>query len=156
MNGRELIQRVYDATITRIRDIDDFYRRAAAKELDEEIAAGNWPELVGVPHPPPDPAREAELTRLLWGAILSDITVSLLWAIAPQATDGEFAVNEASVAAACATIKDDELKRDTGLRDEHVRPVLEKVAEALIEVVRAHGTIEIDIDRRPYRLRAAA
>lgn len=157
MNSRELIEALYAGTLPRIKDIRDFYSQEADKALQEDIERGEWPFLVGatvVPQDPAwlDPVRVDEITRFLWGSPLSHVAVCLIRAAADAAIDGELVIDEASVASVCTTITDNDLKRGTGLNDEHLRPVLEKTAEAFLEVVRAHGTIEVTINRKPIRL----
>lgn len=153
MKDRALIDLVRDAAIPHLKDIGDFYSREGEKFLEEEIAAGDWPELEGVPLGPLDPESEAIIAAVIWNASLTDICQSLLRTIVEQSTQpSHLVVSAASVAAACSAIDDAELRGHTGLQPEHVRPVLEKVGEALIEVVRAHCPIETVINRQPVSL----
>ncbi|HTK59637.1 MAG TPA: hypothetical protein VL283_00360, partial [Candidatus Baltobacteraceae bacterium] len=149
MDDRALIEALYDGTIPRIKDIRDAVSTQADEDLQAQIDAGEWPMLAGLPNTPPDPAMEKELTRIVWSAPLTDMAVQLVRTAQGLAVNGTFIVDVASVAAVCAAMDDAELKRDTGIDEAHLRPVLEKMAEAFIEIVRKEGVIHIDIDRRP-------
>lgn len=155
MKDRDLIELIYEKTISRITDIREAVSREADEELRAQIGRGDWPELEGVEIGPMDPERETEIARFVWGAPLTDLAVHLMWGILAKAPDGEFVVDETSIAEVRAALDMDELKDSTGIADEHLGPVLERLAEAFIEIVRAHGTVETAIDGTPFRLVAA-
>lgn len=148
MDEMELIEKLIDGTHTRIRETT----RAVWKQADEQ-AEQVMRELGETPTP--ISAEDAEKAiRWTWKAPLSELAVHLLRKIADMSLAGEFVADEASVAAACAAVNDADLIRATGIPNEYVRIVLEKMGAALLDVVRAHGPITLSIDRRPYRLRA--
>jgi hypothetical protein len=149
MDDRELIEEMIAGTHSRIREI----AMAVCKKADEEVEQ-EMRKLGETLEPLSDEDADT-LIKWTWHAPLTDMAVHLIRAIAARATAGECIVDEISVAAACAKIADADLKRATGIPDEHLRTVLLKMGEALIDVARARGPIEIAIDRRPYRIRAA-
>ena len=152
MTDDELIAQVIAGTLPRIKDIRDAVSKEGDEELRRQIADGHWPELVGLPLGPPSPTMEEATTRIVWGAPLTDMAVQMLWAILSEAGGGVFIVNERRVAAACAAMDDGELKDATGIPDAHRRTVLDRMAEAFVELVRTRGPIDIAIDGTPIRL----
>ncbi len=147
MKDRALIEEMIVGTHARIRDIELAVWRKAGVQLALEM-----PEL----GPIDETADEMpwEIIEELWCPPLTDVAVRLLWAVAKRASDGEFVADTPGVAAICAAMDDEGLRNATGIAQEHVRTVLEKMGEALVEVVRAHSGVDIYIDRKPYRLRA--
>lgn len=152
MKDRDLIDAVVDGTFPKIKDIRDAVAAKADQELQEQIDQGDWPELLGQKIGPSPPEREEELSKMVWASPLYDAVIQFLWSVLEKATDGEFVVDEASVAAASATLDEAEIVRGTGFDPSHVRPILEKLAEAFLEVVRTHGSITVSVDRKPIRL----
>lgn len=152
MKDRDIIDAVVDGTFPKIKDIRDAVSAKADAQLQEQIDRGDWPELLGEKVGPAPPAREEELSKMVWTTPLYDAVIQFLWAILSKATDGEFVVDEASVAAASATIDEADIVSATGFDAAHVRPILDKMIETFLEVIRAHGTVEVLIDRKPVRL----
>jgi|GEM_PF-6581735 len=147
MHDRELVDAVIEGTLPKIKDIRD----AVMAEVEAEVAAGKRPELEGRPRASCDPELEKPLARALWGPPLHDATVHLLWAILDKAPAGTFVADEASVAEARVAVDPDALRRSTGF-GEHAAPIMERICETFLEVVRAHGTIALEIDGQPVRL----
>ena len=147
MDDMELIEKLIDGTHTRIREITQAFWKQADEEAERQMQA-----LGETPRPISDEDAEATV-RWIWKAPLSEMAVHLLRMIAAKSLAGEFVADEASVASVCVAIRDATLIRATGIH-EPVRIVLEKMGEALIEVLRTYGPVAVSIDRRPYRLRA--
>ena len=154
MDDRELIEALYDGTIPRIKDIRDAVAKKADEDLQKRIDAGEWPMLVGLTPSRPDPAMEAEITRFVWGAPLADMAVQLIWSCQERAVNGTFVVDEASLAEVRAAIDVAELRGDTGIDAAHLPTVLEKMAEAFLEIVRKQGVIDLSVDGEPLVFRA--
>lgn len=159
MKDRELIDKITDATIPRIRDIDDAICKedaevlAAEDDRDESEKLMNRVsdiEAISVEH---GRTLETQLMLDRWNAPLTDITTSLLWALVEQSTAlPDIAISGPSLAAACTKIDYAELKSETGLGGVEVRLVLGRVCEILNEVIQTHRNIETEIDGQPVNL----
>ncbi len=153
MDDHELIQQIKAKTFPRIRelmvsrykesvlDAQHFFSHCLHVELDfssEELAEEPSPEAL----------------EWLCSAPLTDLAVTLLWAVAAVVTNGIFVSSDENIAAVVASIDLEEAVRVTGMKRDDVSFVLKQMAESLVEVIREHTVIDVEIDRQPVQLKS--
>lgn len=149
MTDRELIEKLIEGTYARIEGI----ARSLWQQADAETEAGM--KAQGLTPKPVAPREVGAALRQAWRAPLTDVAVHLLQAAAETAAGNEILIDDGSLSVICSSIPKDELRRLTGIPDQHIQWVLFSTAFALWEIVNMQASINVEIDRTPYRLRAA-
>ena len=148
MNGDELIQQMKAKIFPRIRDlmVSRYNEAIADQEFVDSLAR------LGLDNPP-EPA-EPSLEALEWmlNVPLTDLAVTLLWAVAAKATEGTFISSDENVAAVVTSIDLEEVVRLTGMKEDDMPFVLKQMAESLVEIIHEHTAIDVQIDRQALRL----
>ncbi len=149
MDGDQLIQRVKAKTFLRIQDL--MISRDKETIVDPKFV-DSWLQL-GLGDPPTRPVEPSlEAIEWVWSASLTTMAIDLLWAVTAVATNRTFISNENNITAAVDSIGIEEVVRATGLKPEDVPVVLKQMAESLVEVIREHAVIFVEIDRKKFRL----
>ena len=154
MDDHELIQQMKAKTLSRIRDrVVLIYKKAA---LDDQAFFSQClhldPWALDYLSEPAEPSPEA--LEWMCGAPLTDMAVSLLWAVEEAATRRTFVASSDNLAAVTKTMDFKDLARTTGFKEEDVSFILLHMTDSLVLIIREHVTIEIQIDRQPLRLQA--
>ncbi len=167
MKDRELVEEIIFGTFPLIRDLVISIAKEALvspefvsyyKELTESPEFIDYCREQGVdPSESLDMSSEPsfETSKVGWNAPLTDMVVQVLWVVLAAANGGVFIASESNVANAIATINIQEVVHDTGLDQKYIPFVLAQVGKSLIEVVRKHALIEVEIDRQVVRLISA-
>lgn len=156
MKDDELIEQMKAGVMPRIRDLMSRRHKEAldSPEFAQMCAdAGEAvPESLELPL---DEETWAEVQSVLNShGSLTTIAVSLLWAVAAMADEGVFVSNEKSVAVAVALVDLRDLAHESGMGQVDTLFVLQQMAESFKEVVRAHTSIMVLINRKPVDLQA--
>jgi hypothetical protein len=148
MDANELINEIKKKTFPRIRDLMALRYKEAT--MDEQIAESfsGWDAIK-----PSEPAEiPPEIFWRLLDAPLKDLAVHLLWTMFAAKTGDTFIISKKSVDKVVASIDEKEVVRVTGFKPEDAVFVIKQMAESLVEVVREHSVIYIEMDRQPFRL----
>lgn len=156
MKDDELIEQMKALVIPRIRER---MSRIHKEMLDSaEFAQMYVNSGMEVPKPvalPLDEESWADVQSILNNSgSLTTVATDLLWAAVSMADDGFFVVNDSSVAAAVNLVNIKDLAVEAGMQQDDAFFVLCQMAESFKEVVCAHTSIIVLVNRKPVEFRA--
>lgn len=145
----ELIDDLIDKTMPRIDAIVVRVYEEADRYAEASLAQH------GLTAAPLSPDIKRYIIEKAWWPALTDIAVEILRAVGDAAVGGDFVASASALGAIGAGLDDDDVRRMTGFDIGDVRPVIEAMTEAFLELCRERKLIEVEIDRSPVRIRAA-